>query len=32
MFDPSTIQGYELEHNLVLFHNKDLVEERDAIV
>ena len=32
MFDPATIEGYQLAGNIVSFHEKDLVFERDETV
>ena len=32
MFDPSTVQGYELEEDIVLFHNRDMVVDRDDTI
>ena len=32
MFDPSTIEGYEIEEDIVSFHNRDMVVNRDETV
>jgi len=32
MFDPSTIGGYEIEGDIVSFHNRDMVVNRDETV
>jgi len=32
MFDPATVEGYELEQNIIDFHNVDLVEDRESML
>jgi hypothetical protein len=32
MLDPSTVQGYDIEEDIKLFHNRDMVVDRDETV